>query len=240
MNLIRKIKKNTYKETLFKETYLLLSDLIYENYTFSLLNNTNEDTKFDDAHNSSLLLIYDTWVEGLIETAIENDICDYNIPEPFLNLLLIKLQKYRIDSNNTYLIKKLDYLGKYNFNDILQSEKFSSLTLRNYFKILNELRSFLPKYLDQLKNNLKTALSTNKFIINNTQLTLDNENYKILDKFYTNFLMKDKINQQNSNYGLHYEEDYELSNSINPYLMRFKIIPKEMYMVSYLPSNYFY
>lgn len=234
------MKKNSYKENLFKETYLLLSDLIYENYTFSLLNTIPDDFKSEQAHNSAILVIYETWIDGLTEAAIENDICDYNLPEPFFVLLMLRIQKYKLDSNNSYLLDKLYYLGKYNFNEILKSEKFNSLTFRNYFKILDELRSFLPKYLDQIKTNLKTAISSNRFNLNPSNLSIDQETYKILFKFYKNFFEKEKINIEDNNYGLHYEEDCELSNSVNPYLMRFKIIPKEMYMFSYLPSNIFF
>lgn len=197
----------------------------------------NEETKLDDPHNSSLLLIYDSWIDGLVEAAIENDIYHSNILEPFMVLLQLRIQKYKLESNSTFLLKKLYYLGKYNFNDILQSEKFNSVTLKNYFKVLDELRNFLPKYLEQIKNNFKTAISTNKFNNNNSTLTLDKDTFKILDNFYTNFFEKEAIKLENNNYGLHYEEDFELSNNVNPYLMRFKIIPKEMYMISYLPSK---
>jgi len=238
--VISKIKKYTYKENLFKETYLLLSDLIYENYTSSLLSTLNEDTKLDDPHNSSLLIVYDSWIDGLIEAAIENDICHYNILEPFMVLLKIRIQKYRLESNSTFLLKKLYYLGKYNFNDILKSEKFNSTTLKNYFKVLDELRNFLPKYLDQIKNNFKTAISSSKFNNNNSTLTLDKDTFKILDNFYTNFFEKEAIKLDTNSYGLHYEDDFELSTNVNPHLMRFKIIPKEMYMISYLPSNAFF
>jgi hypothetical protein len=228
-------------ENLFQETYLLLSDLIYENYTFSLLSELNDNAKFNDFHNSAILLIYDTWIDGLVEAAIENDICDYNILEPFMVLLLTRIQKYNLELNNTFIIQKLNYLGKYNFNEILQSEKFNSFTLKNYFKILDELRNFLPKYLDQIKNNFKTAITSNKFTNNQTMLNLDKDSYNILDKFYSNLFEKESTKIENTNYGLHYEDDFVLSNNVNPYLMRFKIIPKEMYMVSYLPSkSYFY
>lgn len=176
----------------------------------------------------------------MVEAAIENDICDYNILEPFLVLLHLRIQKYKIDSNSTSLLKKLYYLGKYNFNEVLQSEKFNSVTLKNYFKVLDELRNFLPKYLDQIKNNFKTAISTNKFNTNFSALNFDKETFKILTKFYTEFFEKQPLKIENNNYGLHYEEDFELSTNINPYLMRFKIIPKEMYMVSYLPSKFKY
>jgi len=185
-------------------------------------------------------LIYDTWIEGLVEAAIENDICDYNILEPFMVLLHLRMQKYKLDSNNTILLKKLYFFGKYNFNDILQSEKFTSITLKNYFKILDEMRNFLPKYLDQIKNNFKTAITSNKFNSNDATLNLDKDTYKILDNFYTNFFEKEEIKPEINNYGLHYEQDYELSNNVNPYLMRFKIIPKEMYMLSYLPCKHFF
>jgi len=215
----------------------LLSDFIHENYLFSLLSTLNEEKRLDDLHNAGLVMIYDTWIDGLIEAAIENDICDYNILEPFMTLLLIRIQNYKIESIHTYMLKKLYYLGKYNFNDILQSEKFNANTLRNYFKILEELINFIPKYIDQIKNNIKTAISSNKFNSNYSSLSLDKETYDILNKFYSNFYEKEEIKLENSNYGLHYEKDFELSNSINPHLMRFKIIPKEMYMVSFLPSK---
>lgn len=205
-----------------------------------MLSSLSDETKIDDNQNSNLLLVYDTWIDGLVEVAIENDICDFNIMEPFMVLLNLRIQKYKFESNSTYLLKKLFYLGKYNFNDILQSEKFNSVTLKNYFKILDELRNFLPKYLEQIKNNYKTSITTLHFNNNYSTLSLDEDTYQILDKFYSNFLEKQPINFKDNNYGLHYEEDFELSNQINPYLMRFKIIPKEMFMISYMPSNNLY
>ena len=74
--------------------------------------------------------------------------------------------------------------------------------------------------------------------INESQLFLDEETYEILLKFYDNF--SEKINLKSKDYVLYHEEDVEISKDIHPYLMRFKVISKELNMINYSSGKNIY
>ena len=45
---------------------------------------------------------------GLMEIAIENNICDYNIIEPYMTIFLLILENYRFEKNFVSIIKKIE------------------------------------------------------------------------------------------------------------------------------------
>jgi hypothetical protein len=183
-------------------------------------------------------MIYDNLTNGLVEIAIENDICDYNLAEPFIKILLILVDNYRWEKMFISIIKKIELMGKYDFNSILQSDNSNPITLKNYFNLLDLLREFIPKYLTAIKNNLKMSFASNKINTDESQLFLDEETYDILHKFYNNFA--EKIKSKGKDYILSYEEDVEISKDIHIYLMRFKVISKELNMITYSSGKNIY
>ncbi len=154
--------------------------------------------------------IYTLWSSNLLEIAINNNIFNQYLIEPFLILLRINLTKTHPTEQGYKLMKQVKLFGKYNFNEIIKNNEISSLAIESYFIILK----LLPEHMNHILR---------KFNPPSIPLTLTKakDDPNILKSFNILYYDMNKITDKpsNKNYSLFYRPDM-ISTCINSYVTR--------------------
>ena len=129
------------------------------------------------------------------------------------NKILLRRKKY-IFNGWIYLLKKYKTLK---INSLMKSNRIS-LYIKGSGNIINNIYKEKIKELIQQNNNLQIKLSG--FVINNTRLKKDINNYKNLESKYNNLLIQfDKLQTINNNI---IKENYKLANELNSLMQKEK------------------
>lgn len=225
----------------FQGCFDMLAALVSEMFSKNNLESMNDLKTTSNTRLSNILIrTYDNWITNLIDIAQKHDLVNHSLIEPFLVLTNYEIRttiSFQTNEHRTIPIsRKISLLGSYNFDQILKSKPATPRALDNYFEILANLQGQISELLTESIQYLKQTLSEIPKS-ESPKIVNSNKCFEACKLFYSSFKKEISPTTDEKSYGLHYQQDLEISNEISPYLVSFKGIPPEFYMLSYLPKS---